>query len=137
MGNFSWITKSGQQITDGSKVWMAFKFDNKTVVVDEDDYACNGVFGGLDYYRILYQMNHNKIVNFPYIQGWNQQREMGLDLQYKPQRFEIEGKLEYPQLFLHSPSIKEIENINWNVQCEDDPNQGSDYICEDEYFLDY
>lgn len=113
MGQFSWITKHEEQITIGSTVWMAFKSeDGSKVVVREDNYEGYGEFGGVDYYNALYRMNADKIRNCQYLNHPDQQREMGISLAFGDSELDVNGHIEFPQLFLHQPSLREIDAID-------------------------
>lgn len=140
MGQFSWLTKSGEQIRNehhqGQKVWMVFKanggvlFNGEVldiIVVREDKYEGYGMFGGLDYYEVLYDMNSDKISGYP---DGTDPRDIGIDLVYG--QHELNGKVEFPQLFTHEPSINEIESINWFEPNPEDPNQG--WVVDDEWY---
>jgi len=112
MGQFSWISRDGDQIVSapsyGQKVWMVFKSeDESNVVVREDDYEGYGEFGGIDYYELVARMNGKET------------RDEGIDL-----AFQSDIPVRYPQLFTVEPSIQDIEKINWFEECENDPNQG-------------
>lgn len=119
MGQFSWLTKQGEQIRNeyhnGQKVWMVFKKDNEVKVVKEEEYEGYGVFGGLDYFEVLAQMNGNTT------------RDEGLEDYYTAGEF---NHVQFPQLFTHEPTDHEIDSINWVEPNPDDPNQG--WVVEEE-----
>lgn len=123
MGQFSWLTKQGEQIRNehhcGQKVWMVFKSDDGVnVVVKENQYEGYGVFGGVDYYETVFHMNQSIIPN----KLDQEQRLIGIDICYND--ICLEGKPQFPQLFTHEPSIEEIAQIDWFEPNPDDPNQG-------------
>lgn len=129
MGQFSWLTKTGEQIRNeyhqGQKVWMAFKSDDgANVVVKENQYKGYGVFGGVDYYETVFHMNQSIIPN----KLDQDQRSIGIDICYND--ICLEGKPQFPQLFTHEPSIEEIAQIDWFEPNPDDPNQG--WVVEDD-----
>jgi hypothetical protein len=132
MGQFSWITKRGEQIRNehhqGQQVWMIFKKDGNVKIAHETEYEGYGVFGGIDYYAALYEMNFDKILNHKYVVDIERQRNLGIDLSYTD--ISVNGKIEYPQLFTYLPCNKEIEDIYWLTECPNDPHQG--WIVEDE-----
>lgn len=137
MGQFSWISKNGEQIRcenhRGQRVWMTMRSNDKsTVVVCEEQYEGYGEFGGIDYYEALYEMNHDKIRNISYLEDSEQKREVGIDLVYGNSEIDFEGSVEFPQLFTIEPTQQVISKIDWTIPCNDDPNQGWDVEDEDE-----
>lgn len=122
MGQFSWLTKDGEQICIGQKVWMAYKMpDGEVKLAKEEKYEGYGEFGGLDYFVQVFKMNNGKILNQ---RNWwtDEYREIGIDLAFGD--IQVKERLIYPQLFTHEPTINEIENIDWFEPNENDPNQG-------------
>ena len=113
MGQFSWITKNGEQIRNehhqGQQVWMVYKKDDGSVkTAFESEYEGYGEFGNVDYYEALAEMN-----------GFKAQRAHGIHL-----AFSKKTDVQFPQLFTTEPSQQEIEQINWFEECPCDPNQG-------------
>lgn len=122
MGQFSWISKNGEQIRNeyhnGQKVWMVYLDENdKVQIVKEEEYEGYGEFGGLDYYRVLANMNGRRT------------RSDGIDITVCPKTKFDEYK--FPQLYTVEPSPDQIHN--WYVECEVDPNQGW-VVEDDEYY---
>jgi hypothetical protein len=112
MGQFSWISKNGEQIRSemhhGQKVWMAYLDENdKVQTVVEPEYEGYGEFGGLDYYEVLAKMNGKET------------RDDGIRIAFNEMHID---EPVFPQLYTVEPSPDQIHN--WFVECEMDPNQG-------------
>lgn len=123
MGQFSWISKNGEQIRNehhnDQKVWMSYLDENGQVqTVKEEEYEGYGRFGGLDYYEVLAKMNGKET------------REDGITIAFEPQPFATIGAiaLKYPQLYTVEP-VADQKHF-WEEECESDPNQG--WVCTDD-----
>lgn len=140
MGQFSWYTRDGKQITVGSSVWMIYKENGTVKAVHEKSYDGYGIFDGLDYFVVLCDMNIDKIPDrdafiFDEISF---RRELGIDIIYS-NLINRDEKIEYPQLYINKPNIK---NVTFTEKCEDDPNQGwvaneFEYDEDDDEYYDF
>ena len=81
-GQFSWMTQdTGQQIgSQDENMIPVYMFDDKGKYYYENDYEGYGVFGGMDYYELLDQMN-----------GGSGDRSKGIDLAFDKSK---EGSLD-------------------------------------------
>jgi hypothetical protein len=121
-GQFSWMTQdTGQQIgsQDENKI-SVYMFDNKGKYWFERDYDGYGVFGGMDYYELLDQMN-----------GGSGDRSKGIDLAFDKSK---EGETLFPALVV-SPSNFNYKTHDFTKEAEHDPNQ-SWYEPEEDDFYD-
>jgi hypothetical protein len=121
-GQFSWMTQdTGQQIgsQDENKI-SVYMFDNKGKYWFERDYDGYGVFGGMDYYELLDQMN-----------GGKGDRGRGIDLAFDKSK---EGETLFPALVV-SPSNFNYKTHDFTKEAEHDPNQ-SWYEPEEDDFYD-
>ena len=111
MGQFSWISKNGDQIRNehhnDQKVWMTYLDENDQIqTVKEEEYEGYGRFGGLDYYEVLAKMNGK------------QTRIDGIMIAFERQDFRVK----YPQLYTIEP-VADQKHF-WEEECESDPDQG-------------
>jgi hypothetical protein len=122
-GQFSWMTQdTGQQIgsQDENKI-SVYMFDNKGKYWFERDYDGYGVFGGMDYYELLDQMN-----------GGSGDRSKGIDLAFDKSK---EGETLFPALVV-SPSNFNYKTHDFTKEAEHDPNQSWYAPEEEEDFID-
>lgn len=123
MGQFSWISKNGEQIRTefhhGQKVWMVYLDENDQVqTVKEEEYEGYGEFGGLDYYEVLAKMNGKET------------RDDGIQIAFT--KLEDFDAIRFPQLYTVEPSPTQVHD--WFVECEIDPNQGWIVETEDSHW---
>ena len=122
-GQFSWMTQdTGQQIgsQDENKI-PVYMFDNKGKYYYENDYDGYGVFGGMDYYELLDQMN-----------GGSGDRSRGIDLAFGKEK--TGSEILFPAL-VTKPDKFNYRTHNFAVEAETDPNQ-SWYEPEEDDFYD-
>jgi hypothetical protein len=122
-GQFSWMTQdTGQQIgsQDENKI-PVYMFDDKGKYYYEKDYDGYGVFGGMDYYELLDQMN-----------GGSGDRDRGIDLAFGKEK--TGSEILFPAL-VTSPSNFNYKNHDFTKEPESDPNQ-SWYAPEEDDFYD-
>lgn len=127
MGFFSWKTvDTGKSIANTHSrkktftVYMVAPSDGEDAlkVFREDDYDGYGVFGGKDYYELLAEIN-----------GFTEQddcelRDVGIDLEYHPEKFDLKGRpIAFPQLF----EVVPINGIDFSVKPPNCPDQGYFY----------
>jgi hypothetical protein len=126
-GQFSWMTQdTDQQIgSEDENTIPVYMFDNTGKYWFEPSYEGYGVFGGMDYYKLLDQMN-----------GGTGDRDRGIDLAFDPT---LEGKLLFPAL-VTSPSNFNYKTHDFTKEAESDPNQSwyaePEYDEEDEFGSD-
>ena len=123
MGQFSWLAVDTNSpiYNDGTAkqtVTMVFKDTNGEIkAVTESDYEGYGIFGGLDYYEVLAEMNG---ITSP-IKNADERTEdlriKGIDLVYNC----IDASIQYPQLYLGIPMM---ERVNFANRVMEDPKQG-------------
>jgi hypothetical protein len=124
-GQFSWMTQdTDQQIgSEDENTIPVYMFDNTGKYWFEPSYEGYGVFGGMDYYKLLDQMN-----------GGTGDRDRGIDLAFDPT---LEGKLLFPAL-VTSPSNFNYKTHDFTKEAESDPNQSwyaePEYDEEDEFY---
>jgi hypothetical protein len=109
-GQFSWMTQdTGQQIgsQEGNTI-PVYMFDNKGKYWYEPSYDGYGVFGGMDYYELLDQMN-----------GGRGDRNEGVRKAFDPT---LEGKLLFPALVV-SPNNFNYKTHDFTKEAETDPDQ--------------
>ena len=122
-GQFSWMTQdTGQQIgsQDENKI-PVYMFDDKGKYYYENDYDGYGVFGGMDYYELLDQMN-----------GGSGDRSRGIDLAFGKEK--TGSEILFPAL-VTKPDKFNYRTHNFAVEAETDPNQ-SWYEPEEDDFYD-
>jgi len=109
-GQFSWMTQdTGQQIgsQEGNTI-PVYMFDDKGKYWYEPSYDGYGVFGGMDYYKLLDQMN-----------GGRGDRNEGVRKAFDPT---LEGELLFPALVV-SPSNFNYKTHDFTKEAETDPDQ--------------
>jgi len=109
-GQFSWMTQdTGQQIgsQEGNTI-PVYMFDDKGKYWFEPSYDGYGVFGGMDYYELLDQMN-----------GGRGDRNEGVRKAFDPT---LEGKLLFPALVV-SPNNFNYKTHDFTKEAENDPDQ--------------
>jgi hypothetical protein len=109
-GQFSWMTQdTGQQIgsQEGNTI-PVYMFDDKGKYWYEPSYDGYGVFGGMDYYKLLDQMN-----------GGRGDRNEGVRKAFDPT---LEGELLFPALVV-SPSNFNYKTHDFTKEAENDPDQ--------------
>lgn len=109
-GQFSWMTQdTGQQIgsQEGNTI-PVYMFDDKGKYWYEPSYDGYGVFGGMDYYKLLDQMN-----------GGRGDRNEGVRKAFDPT---LEGKLLFPALVV-SPNNFNYKTHDFTKEAETDPDQ--------------
>jgi len=109
-GQFSWMTQdTGQQIgsQEGNTI-PVYMFDDKGKYWFEPSYDGYGVFGGMDYYELLDQMN-----------GGRGDRSEGVRKAFDPT---LEGKLLFPALVV-SPNNFNYKTHDFTKEAETDPDQ--------------
>ena len=109
-GQFSWMTQdTGQQIgsQEGNTI-PVYMFDDKGKYWFEPSYDGYGVFGGMDYYELLDQMN-----------GGRGDRSEGIRKAFDPT---AEGKLLFPALVV-SPNNFNYKTHDFTKEAETDPDQ--------------
>jgi len=109
-GQFSWMTQdTGQQIgsQEGNTI-PVYMFDDKGKYWFEPSYDGYGVFGGMDYYELLDQMN-----------GGIGDRSEGIRKAFDPT---LEGKLLFPALVV-SPNNFNYKTHDFTKEAETDPDQ--------------
>jgi hypothetical protein len=109
-GQFSWMTQdTGQQIgsQEGNTI-PVYMFDDKGKYWYEPSYDGYGVFGGMDYYELLDQMN-----------GGRGDRNEGVRKAFDPT---LEGKLLFPALVV-SPNNFNYKTHDFTKEAETDPDQ--------------
>ena len=117
-GQFSWMTQdTDQQIgSEDENTIPVYMFDNTGKYWFEPSYEGYGVFGGMDYYELLDQMN-----------GGIGDRSEGVRKAFDPT---LEGKLLFPAL-VTSPSNFNYKTHDFTKEAESDPNQS--WYAEPEY----
>jgi hypothetical protein len=122
-GQFSWMTQdTGQQIgSEDENTIPVYMFDNTGKYWFEPSYEGYGVFGGVDYYELLDQMN-----------GGKGDRDRGIDLAFDKE--ETSSPVLFPAL-VTSPSNFNYKNHDFTKEPESDPNQ-SWYAPEEDDFYD-
>jgi hypothetical protein len=124
-GQFSWMTQdTDQQIgSEDENTIPVYMFDNTGKYWFEPSYEGYGVFGGMDYYELLDQMN-----------GGIGDRSEGVRKAFDPT---LEGKLLFPAL-VTSPSNFNYKTHDFTKEAESDPNQSwyaePEYDEEDEFY---
>ena len=109
-GQFSWMTQdTGQQIgsQEGNTI-PVYMFDDKGKYWFEPSYDGYGVFGGMDYYELLDQMN-----------GGRGDRNEGVRKAFDPT---LEDKLLFPALVV-SPNNFNYKTHDFTKEAETDPDQ--------------
>ena len=120
-GQFSWMTQdTGQQIgsQEGNTI-PVYMFDDKGKYWFEPSYDGYGVFGGMDYYELLDQMN-----------GGRGDRSEGIRKAFDPT---AEGKLLFPALVV-SPNNFNYKTHDFTKEAEHDPNQSWLAPEEDDFY---
>ena len=126
-GQFSWMTQdTGQQIgsQDENKI-PVYMFDDKGKYYYEKDYDGYGVFGGMDYYELLDQMN-----------GGSGDRNRGINLAFG--KIKTDSEILYPALVTRpsefnyqthdfTKEAKHDPNQSWYMEPEEDDYNGEDY----------
>ena len=109
-GQFSWMTQdTGQQIgSQEENTIPVYMFDDKGKYWFEPSYDGYGVFGGMDYYELLDQMN-----------GGRGDRSEGIRKAFDPT---AEGKLLFPALVV-SPNNFNYKTHDFTKEAETDPDQ--------------
>jgi hypothetical protein len=105
-GQFSWMTQdTGQQIgsQDENKI-PVYMFDDKGKYYYENDYDGYGVFGGMDYYELLDQMN-----------GGSGDRSRGIDLAFGKEK--TGSEILFPAL-VTKPDKFNYKTHNFAVEAE-------------------
>ena len=125
-GQFSWMTQdTGQQIgSEDENTIPVYMFDNTGKYWFEPSYEGYGVFGGVDYYELLDQMN-----------GGKGDRDRGIDLAFDKE--ETSSPVLFPAL-VTSPSNFNYKTHDFTKEAESDPNQSwyaePEYDEEDEFY---
>jgi hypothetical protein len=122
-GQFSWMTQdTGQQIGSQDENQIpVYMFDDKGKYYYENDYEGYGVFGGMDYYELLDQMN-----------GGEGDRGRGIDLAFGKEK--TSSEVLFPAL-VTKPDKFNYKSHNFTQEPESDPNQ-SWYTPEEDDFYD-
>ncbi len=128
-GQFSWMTQdTGQQIgsQEGNTI-PVYMFDDKGKYWFEPSYDGYGVFGGMDYYELLDQMN-----------GGIGDRSEGIRKAFDPT---AKGKLLFPALIVGASNFN-YKTHDFTQEAEHDPNQSwlapeEDYDDEDDMMEGY
>ena len=120
-GQFSWMTQdTGQQIgSEEENTIPVYMFDDKGKYWYEPSYDGYGVFGGMDYYELLDQMN-----------GGRGDRSEGIRKAFDPT---AEGKLLFPALVV-SPNNFNYKTHDFTKEAEHDPNQSWLAPEEDDFY---
>ena len=126
MGFFSWKTvDTGKSIANThsrKKTFTVFMVApsngyDALEVFREDDYNGYGVFGGKDYYELLAEING-------FIEKDDcELRRIGINLEFHPEKFDLDKPIIFPQLFEAVP----IREINFEVKPPSCPDQGYFY----------
>jgi|LakMenEpi03Aug12_release.lakeMendotaPanAssembly.Ray.scaffolds.fasta_scaffold174684_2 hypothetical protein len=123
-GQFSWMTQdTGQQIgSEEENMIPVYMFDDKGKYYYEPNYDGYGVFGGMDYYELLDQMN-----------GGSGDRSRGIDLAFNKE--ETSTPILFPALITR-PSEFDYTTHDFTQEAKHDPNQSWYAAEEDEDFID-
>ena len=111
-GQFSWMTQDTDQQIGSEKrnTIPVYMFDNTGKYWFEPSYEGYGEFGGMDYYKLLDQMN-----------GGTGNREEGIDLAFNKEKVEA-GEVLFPAL-VTKPNLFNYKYHDFTQEAEHDPNQ--------------